>query len=198
MENINLVYIDDNIDPHITSYFLDDFTTEKAEIQLAQIHFKSSNSYEDIINNELVMRADVIIIDSKLFENARIIQDKLTGEELRIIIKKIFPYKEVIVITQNDIDDKFGVIPKFDKSKSQDQKDFYDINWKPLIESAIRNVLIFRKLSEKLELNRNIERVLVEQILDSLNGTAEYEKLTANDIDKLVESFESIKRGYCD
>lgn len=196
-DTINLVYIDDRIDPTITSYFVDDFVSELAEIDFAEIDFNNQAEYEKLIENEIVKKSDVIIIDSRLFENGHVISDKFSGEEFKIILKKIFPYKEVIVITQNEIDEGSGVISKFN-SKGNNHVEYYNTNWKPVIEKAVRDILVFRNLSKKLVVNPNVEKVLVEQIIDSLDGMSEYQRLTTNDIDKLIGAFEELKGKYND
>lgn len=196
MEGISLIYIDDNIDPNITYYFVEIFNSEIAKIKFDEIEFTVETGYEELISNDKVKEADVIIIDSRLFENGRVMADKFTGEEFKIILKKVFPYKEVVVITQNEIEECSGVIPKFN-SKDINQIEYYNSVWKPVLEEAIKEVLVFRKLSRKLLINQSIERVLVEQIMDSIEGSSEYQKLTTEDIDRLIEKFEELN-GCCD
>lgn len=49
----------------------------------------------------------MIFIDSQLFQNNTASNGKYTGEQFKLILKKIFPYIEVIVITQNEIPEEF-------------------------------------------------------------------------------------------
>lgn len=60
-------------------------------IRLFWYKFNSEEGYESLINNTEVRTANIIFIDSKLFEN-RNTNGKFTGEEFKIILKTFTIY----------------------------------------------------------------------------------------------------------
>lgn len=194
MKIINLLYIDDEPDITISEY-LDTYVSDKSNIIYKELTFKNNDTYETLINNIEVKKADVIIIDLRLFENSNVIT-KFSGEEFKMILKKIFPYKEVLVVTQNYIKDGMGTLSKFDSKTALNKKNFYDLSWRPKIEEMIENVLIFYNLSSEMNLNQGIDKNLVNEIYKSLEGSSEYSCLTKDDIDKLIISFETLRKKY--
>lgn len=95
METLKLLYIDDHPETSLSKY-LDKYKSPSCEIEYSDIEFKPDEGYESLINNSDVKSANIIFIDSKLFENRNAIAGKFTGEEFKIILKKYFPYNGLI------------------------------------------------------------------------------------------------------
>ena len=135
-----------------------------------------------------------ILIDSKLFENDSIKNKvKFSGEEFRMILRKVFPFIEVLVISKNGENKDFDIIPKYRSESEQTSKEYYDGVLKNKIDESIKRVITFRNISKKLESNKGIEKFLVEKAVDSLNGINDYEDLSKEDIDKLIVAFQSME-----
>lgn len=196
MNKINLLYIDDNVDPNISYYLSTTLKLENIEILNNEIEFKESLAYEGLLKNQKVKDADIILIDSKLFENDNILEKTFTGEEFKIIIKKIFPYKEIIVLSQNKDDEDLQIINKFHDDCQIPEAEYYDKTLKPVIEEAKNDILLYRKLSDKLSKNSTIEKLLFERIKNSLSGDNEYDTLNKADIDLLISEFRKIQAKY--
>lgn len=200
MKNIKIVYIDDFPDLQLSEY-LDmknvcfDMNEEKINfnIEYSDIKFEANMNYENLITNPDVKNANIVIIDSRLFENSDIQNGKFTGEEFKIILKKYFPFIEVIVITQNPIDNDYLTLKKYEVNESQNYNEYYKEHLLPKIEQLIKNILEFRKISLVIEKNNNFEKLMIERILQSLKGHEKYAELTKNDIDTLVTSFKQLK-----
>ena len=198
MENINILYIDDKIDPHITKYL--DSSIEIADVNIStnEYEFKiESDTYKTILENEEIKKSDIILIDSKLFENAHTGASKISGEEIKIILTKFFPFKNIIVISQNGTDRKLGILGKYKHSKDSTPKEYYDKEWKDEIEKSIRDILIIRNINSQLKDNENIETIVKEKIENSLAGISQYEELSKDDIDECIKAFKEIKE-ICD
>ncbi len=192
MEKIKISYIDDLIDTNLSKY-LDNYSLEGYEIESMEIKFKTDKGYESLLNNSNIRISNIVLIDSKLFENNNANQGKFTGEEFKIILKKYFPFIEVIVITQNAIEPGYETISKYDSRKHKDVKEYYDEVLSPKIKDAIKNICEFRKIASVIEKNDNLEKVLIEKIINLLNGTREYQELTKTDIDKIVDIFKEVQ-----
>ena len=193
-EKINLVYIDDVRDEAISAYLEEDYKSDKYDVEYYEIEFEGDKGYESLLDSPEVASANVILIDSRLFENDRIQnKGKFSGEEFRMILRKVFPFIEVLVISQNGENKDFEIIPKYRSGSSETSTEYYDRVLKNKIDECIRRVITFRNISKKLENNKEIEKFLVEKAVDSLNGINDYEDLSKEDIDKLIAAFQSME-----
>lgn len=198
MENINIVYVDDNPDIYL-NLFLESYKEEGIKINYSSIIFEQDDSYKTLLENQVIRDANIVFIDSRLFEN-RGGGSVLSGEEFKLIIKKIFPYIEVIVISQKAIGEDFQTIAKYDLTSyvsnvDEIQKsafDFYSREIIPLIKEKIQNVIEFRKILERIQNEKNeIDKYLVENIENSIKVTDEYDQLSSEDLDNVIKAFQS-------
>ncbi len=198
MENINIVYVDDNPDIYL-NLFLESYKGEEIKINYSSIIFEQDDSYKTLLENQVIRDANIVFIDSRLFEN-RGVGSVLSGEEFKLIIKKIFPYIEVIVISQKAIGEDFQTIAKYDltsyMSDVDDIKksafDFYSREIIPLIKEKIQNVIEFRKILERIQNEKiEIDKYLIENIENSIKGTDEYDQLSSKDLDNVIKAFQS-------
>jgi len=196
MEKINMLYIDDNADAYISQYLYEEYECQGVDVEYMQRSFDPEDTYESLLTDRDVHTADIIIIDSVLFENANLSNQKLTGEEFEIILRRVFPFKEVIVVTQNDIDEEYKVIKKYDTSSGVSSKVFFEKEWKTVLDESIGRVIICRKLLKRIEEKNYVEKYFFEEIQQSLQGTSGYDKLTVADIDRLIAAFEGVKKEY--
>lgn len=196
MEIIKLLYVDDNADAYISQYLCEEYGCEGVKIEYLQRSFETEDTYESLLSDKDVHSADIIIIDSMLFENANLSNQKLAGEEFEIILRKVFPFKEVIVVTQNDIEEEYRVIKKFDTSSGCSSKDFFSKEWKPILDKAVEKIKLCRRLLKRIEEKNYVEKYFFEELQQSLQGESGYDKLTVADVDRLIAAFEGVKREY--
>lgn len=194
MREINIIYIDDKPDPNLSRYLDADFSDPKFNKNYQEILFKPAEGYESLIKNPLVQTANIIIIDSMLFENSNSVSGKFSGEEFKIILRKYYPFIEVIVITQNEPESRMGTISKYDKTQSENASSYYGRVLPPLIHSAYSNIEKYRSIADKLSENTTLDKYLVEKIINSLDGMNAYDELTKSDIDSLIEAFQKIEK----
>lgn len=192
-EKIKIVYIDDDRDEAISAYFGEDYRNDLYDVEYMEIEFEGDKGYESLLDSPQVASANVILIDSRLFENDSIkCKGKFSGEEFRMILRKVFPFIEVLVISQNGENKDFEIIPKYRSESSEASKEYYERVLKNKIDESIKRVITFRNISKKLEGNKGIEKFLVEKAVGSLNGITDYEDLSKDDIDELIAAFQSI------
>ncbi len=193
-EKINLVYIDDDRDEAISAYLEDNYRNDKYEVKYQEVKFEGNKGYEGLLDSPEVASANIILIDSRLFENDSIkFEGKFSGEEFRMILRKVFPFIEVLVISQNGENKDFEIIPKYRSGSSETSEEYYERVLKSKIDESIKRVITFRNISKKLENNKGIEKFLVEKAVDSLNGINDYEDLSKEDIDKLIIAFQNME-----
>lgn len=197
MEKIKILYIDDNPDSSLSKY-LDKYNQDNCNFDFSDIEFKPEDGYESLINNPEVRKANVIFIDSRLFENRTANEGKFTGEEFKIILKKYFPFIEVIVITQNDIKEEYETIKKYSSQSGIPSSEYYNRIIPEKMETAVRNIRESRKIASDMKNNSKWESVLVEKIMNSLNGCGTYDELTKEDIDKVIDAFKELQEKIDD
>lgn len=196
LETIRILYVDDNIDNYISEYLSEQYECEGMVKEYDERPFDTEDSYETLLQDSRLHMADIIIIDSVLFENANFTNEKLAGEEFEVILKKVFPFKEVIVVSQNDFDDEYQIIKKYDSSSRGDKQLFFEENWKPILDRAASKVVLYRKMLKRIEEKDYVEKYFLEGMQQSIVGESGYDKLTVEDIDKLIAAFESVRKDY--
>lgn len=194
MDNIKIVYVDDDTDINISRYLSKEYQHEEFIKEYDEVCFRSEEGYDSLINNSLIKGANIILIDSKLFENDSAVTGKFSGEEFKMILKKMFPFIEVLVITQNDLGDDYGTIQKYRRDLHKTPQQYYSMILKKALDEAIQNINIYRNIANKLKENEGIDKVLIEKIMSSLDGTSQYDELTTKDIDDIISVFKELKR----
>ena len=191
MDTIKMIYIDDSPDISLSKY-LDKFRSGLCQFDYSDIEFNSEEGYESLINNTEVRTANIIFIDSKLFEN-RNTNGKFTGEEYKIILKKHLPFIEVIVITQNEREEEYETIAKYDSRSDKTAQEYYDSILPELIDHAVKNIFEYRKIASRMKENTIWEDVMIEKIENSLEGKDVYDELTKTDIDHIIGIFQELQ-----
>ena len=194
MKEIKIVYIDDKPDPSLSRYLDTEFSSNRFVKVYEEILFNPADGYESLIKNPVVQGANIIVIDSMLFENSGTVSGKFSGEEFKIILKKYCPFIEVIVITQNEPEASMGTIPKYSDSYTISASEYYGQVLPELIHNAYANIQRYFSIADKLSGNSALDKYLVEKVVSSLNGSSLYDELTKSDIDSLISAFQRIER----
>ena len=195
MEKYSLVYIDDNPETALTRYLDEEFKSDNYELVCSEIIFKPEDGYESLLADQRVSSANIILIDSWLFENRTATNVKFTGEEFKLILKKFFPFIEVIVITQNGTDSEIRKIAKYDKSFGESASEYYASKLPTIINKAVSDIKQYRILADLVKKNDIWEDVLKDKVIATLKGTNTYDKLTKDDIDSLILAFKEIQES---
>lgn len=191
-----MLYVDDKIDLYVSKY-LNSYSNDKAEYKYSELKFENNYSYENLLENDEIQKADILFLDSMLFENGNVQDNKISGEELGLIIKKIFPFKEIIVITQYQEKMEYSTLKKYNsKTYSCKADSFFQDNWNKKIENATENIIINRTILKNISLKKYVEKFLFEKLENSINGVSNYDNLTKNDIDNLINAFEEMRKEY--
>lgn len=194
MEEIKILYVDDNHDDGLSKYLEQDYRNENIKIISDELKFNvESDSYETMLNNKKIQESDIIIIDSKLFEDSKVQNEKITGEDLSIILQNSFSFKRFLVITQNDYSGQLGFCPKWDSMLEKDYKVFYENNIKQKLDKCVEEILVIRKFFDKLKGKESINKILIDKMSNKMSGINEYDNLSKKDIDDMVTIFNTIK-----
>ena len=157
---IKLTYIDDKLDTLLVEY-LYTLSEEEQNFEYDEYKFNSGeDSYQSLLENDSIASSDIIIVDSKLFENEFAnSKAKFTGQELKIIFATANPFIQIIVITQNNE-----------------------------IDTSIKKVEEVRRIAQLLSENSaSYEKTLVvEKVNNLINKVPSYKELTDEKINELI------------
>ena len=191
MTTLKMLYIDDKPEPALSKY-LDKYHSTACEFDYSDITFNPDDGYESLICNPEVTNSNIIFIDSALFDrNTK--TGKFTGEEFKIILKKKFPFIEVIVITQNEVNAEYETISKYDSNSGKTPEEYYGEKLPMLLEQSIRNIFEVRKIVSEMEKNASWEKVMIEKIINSVNGQGTFDELSKSDIDNVIGLFRELQ-----
>lgn len=192
---IKLTYIDDKLDTLLVEY-LYTLSEEEQNFEYGEYKFNSGeDSYQSLLENDSIASSDIIIVDSKLFENEFAdSKAKFTGQELKIIFATANPFIQIIVITQNNDLSKYGAIKKFAttrESSGQEQVEankYYSSVLKKEIDTSIKKVEEVRRIAQLLSENSaSYEKTLVvEKVNNLINKVPSYKELTDEKINELI------------
>lgn len=203
-KKINIVYIDDISDEILSHYMNKTYCTESLsrsdetpiKKNYEEVRFCGTDGYEALLNNPTVKAANVILIDNHLFEERTVGAGRFSGKQFKIILRKIFPYVEVVIITQDKTLSGENVIHKFSGRHGENASQYYHENLAPCLDRAIESVLDFEDLADDLKQSTDVKKILIDKVLSSLQGDDSYDALSKSDIDELINSFREIKDAY--
>ena len=196
MELITMLYVDDKIDLYVSKY-LNSYSNDNVEYEYSELKFENKHSYEDLLENNEIQKADILFLDSMIFENGNVQDNKISGEELGLIIKKIFPFKEIIVITQYQDKMGYSTLKKYNSNTyTCDAESFFRDNWGTEISDATEKIILNRNILKNISSKKYIEKYLFEKMENSINGVLDYDNLTKADIDNLINVFEEMREVY--
>lgn len=195
MEKIKLIYVDDKIDLYVSRYLLNN--SDILNYDYEEITYSNEFTYENFLEKENFQKSDIIILDSMLFENNNSKNNKITGEELGVIIKKIFPFKEILIITQNQDKSEYCDLNKFNsKFYEKNYESFFENEWLPSLKKAINKIILYKKIMNNIKIKDYMDTVLYEKINNSICGISIYDELKESDINNLIKAFQEMRDKY--
>ena len=206
MKDIKIVYIDDQIDFALSQYLETTHSSfchlVNCEINITydEITYQEEDGYASLFLNPNVTSANIILVDNRLYQHKFSGSGKFSGKQFKIILRKILPFVIVIIITQDKTSNEQYIVHKYDeKDISQERMTaYYNEVLMPTIAEALKEVLEFESLADELSGSNEVEKMLVERVINSLNGDNTYDELSKSDIDTLVAVFSELKDKLSD
>lgn len=198
---MNIVYVDDIIDEILSRYLKTTYCATPLQRSngkqikkcYKEVPFCGNNGYEALLQNLDIRTANVILIDNRLYEERASGASRFSGKQFKIILRKILPYVEVIIITQDERLGGENVIRKFSSKNGEDSTQYYQENLGPCLDRAIKEVADFEDLADDLTQSVDVKKPLVDKVVNSLQGDDSYDALSKSDIDNLIRSFKELK-----
>lgn len=204
---INIVYIDDEIDPYLTKYLAEEFNDKSfsndrmnppREVHLSydEYSYDPSKNYQSIFAEQGIKNADVIIADHRLYADDGLNAHKFSGSQFFLLAKLLLRHAEVLIITQEK--ERVGelVLHKYESTDGDDYgnaKEFYSKELREKVNVAIRRVIEERFICGEVSKNTEIEEVLKDRVNQMVLKVESYSELSASDIDRLVHDFKVVK-----
>lgn len=191
---IRIVYIDDNPEPKLSKYLEGPFSTDYT-VDSKEVIFSPNDGYSSLLSDSRVKESNIAVIDSKLFENRVAHDGFFTGEEFLIVLKKLFPFIETIIVSQNDLTPGIDYVKKYEYSVDISAEDYYDSALKERIISAIGSIRRYRFLADIVKDNNSWDEFLKDKVLRTLDGYDEYDDLKKADLDEIITAFKRIQEA---
>lgn len=207
MSEIRIVYVDDQIDEILSCYisrnycandYIDQSSNQSVRKKYDEVKFEGEEGYESLLNDERIRSANVILIDNHLFEEHLAGSGKFSGKQFKVILRKLLPFVEVLIITQDGQLNGDNIIHKFSSRHDDNHDSYYKDHLDNLLDEAINRVLEFEFLAADLNQSSDVKRSLIDKIMQSLQGDDSYDALTKADIDRLINSFQELRDGCGD
>ena len=113
-----------------------------------------------------------------------------------MLFKKLLPYIEVIIISQDNRLRTENTVVKFSGTGESDAESYYTENLDPCLDEAIKEVLALEEIALTMQSSSVIDKFLQDSILYSMKGDVAYEGLKKTDIDKLILAFRELKNDF--
>lgn len=202
---IKICYIDDNLEGTLSRYLVElcehfnKTKTFELEVEFEEYQFQRSDNYKTLIDNYSVNTSNVIIIDSKLFENGNMGISKLTGEKFKIILKKYLPFIKTIVISSNETEPGSMTLQKHQthSSKVTATEYYNNLELDKILASLIsESIEELKTLEQLISDDEEYDNVLISSIEATISGIVEKNLFQKEDLDELINLFKEVKGTY--
>lgn len=191
MPKVKVCYIDDDCDTYLSSYL-----SGLEEFDYSEIYVDINDTFETILSKIENAKCQIAILDSKLYKDHNVKQ-KITGQELELLLAERYPYIFTVIISQNEDIARLNYFGKYKSSplvdNSKKSKEHYDKNLKMILDFA-KNKISRAHICYDQELSKDgsIDKMTLENIESLLSGN-ERVNLTKKDIDDIVELLGKLK-----
>ena len=191
VHDIKVVYVDDEPQTVLSRYLHS--LQDKEGFSFKELKYRKEK-VNTLIEDETIVKADIIIIDDKLY-NESSSSARLSGSELKALINLVFPYKKIVIISQYEptvVDSDY--VPKYHYQNGRNESDdtiweYYDDKLLPILEKKLKDVHATFQVLSDLRKSKDVDKLIVDDATASLCGeNRTYSKLTSEDIDSLVNA----------
>lgn len=204
--NLNICYVDDNLDLNISNFlfeYCEKYNEENQSYLISSEEYKfdvQSDTYKSLLLNKMISTSNILLIDSSLFTHGEAAEHRHKGEHFRVVLKNRLPYIKTIVISQDvpttDKVEKHLIIPKFQED-SGDEEIYYEEYLTPILDTCLEEIIQEFSIIEDISLDREIlDAVLLSDMNAKINGIQNPNIFEKEDLDKLIELFSEVKDKY--
>lgn len=201
---INICYIDDNIDSLLSRY-IDEYCvnfnlkeSHNYECEFTEYTFNKEDSYKTLLENNSINKSNIIVIDSRLFENKDSSLSKFTGEQFKVILRQVLPFIKTIVISQNFSSSESLTLQKFQSTRLNvgEFRGYYDTHLKPILDRDVIATIEEHEILNQLSSENEVDEVLVATIQSTIAGIRDTALFEKKGLDELIKLFNEVKIKY--
>jgi len=182
------------LDNEVTKFFKNKGIYSDYEFKYNGYRFEKEDDYKSLLNNELISNANIIVIDSRLFENENSYLSKFTGEQFKIILRQVLPFIKTIVISQNGGKEDSLTVEKWKGEISS--KEHYHKQLLPKLISYILSTIEEHKILHQLTEENEVDEFLIGTIHNTIAGIVDTALFEKRDLDELIKLFKEVKDSY--
>ena len=183
-------YVDDDIDLNLQKYL-----SHKFKDCFAQIKVEPQDTIQSIVDKIVDKKCNIVILDSKLYKDNGSFAEKITGQNLEVILQSVCPYISSIVISQEEDNAGLNYIEKY-KGNDTDNR-VAENNYKSKLDSLLdeyckkqnRIRITYDKETKK---SGELDKALKDNIKNEIHNLPVYD-IKKDDIDRLIEKIESLE-----
>ncbi len=199
---IKILYVDDHPELKLSNYLREDLPTflyskeRKFDISVEALIYPPDESLTWLFNQEKLQSANIIIIDSKLYEERNVSDDLPTGEDFRFLLKSEFPFKVTLVLTKqkDHLREDLGIIEKYNYQKGITPIKYYNEQLGDKIYNACIEVSEYKALSNKTnEDAKQFDEFMFQKAILCEEGNSDYSSLTSADINEVIKIFKEVQ-----
>lgn len=201
-----VTYVDDEIDPLLSKYLGQRLQAdmhemlrgESVQIEYREVTYVSDKGYQGLLGDGRLRASNIVLLDSKLFKLDAAKADLPTGEVVALLMRRYLPFVETFIITsyKEELPASCQVLAKYDHSKNADvaPSEYYSSLLRGPISRAICSLKVIRHAEAEMR-SGSVEGPVREKVENSIHGISHFDELTTADVDRLIISFEELKKA---
>ena len=187
-------YLDDNKDNNLNKYLEKKFSENYFFIQI-----DNTDTIKSAIQKILEKRCCVVILDSKLYTDSGKFTEKITGQNMEVVLTSFYPFISTIVISQEKDVRGLNYIKKYDGSSvnNSDIENYYHEKLGPILQEYINKQSRLRlTYQHETSSSNSVDLFVRDSINETINNLPIY-NISKQDIDKLIEMIGDLENKLC-
>lgn len=201
-----VTYVDDEIEPLLSKYLSQRLQAdvremlcdESVRVEYGEVTYASDGGYQGLLSDERLRTSNIALLDSKLFKLDAAKADLPTGEVVALLMRRYLPFVETFIITsyKEELPASCQVLAKYDHSKNANvaPNEYYSSLLRGPISRAICSLKVIKHAEAEMR-NGSVEGPVREKVENSIHGISHFDELTTVDVDRLIASFEELKKA---
>ena len=186
-------YIDDNKDNNLNKYL------ERRYDNYVFIQVDANDTIKTLINKILDKKCQIVVLDSKLYTDSGNFAEKITGQNLEVILTSFYPFISSIVISQEEDVKGLNYIKKYqgNATNNKEVEKYYNDNLNAILKEYENKQTRLRLTNEnETQKAEKIDKFFKDSIEEEINNLPSYD-ISKKDIDRLIEKIGELEKKIC-
>lgn len=186
-------YIDDNKDNNLNKYL------ERRYDNYVFIQVDANDTIKTLIDKILDKKCQIVVLDSKLYTDSGNFMEKITGQNLEVILTSFYPFISSIVISQEEDVKGLNYIKKYqgNVTNNKEVEKYYNDNLNAILKEYENKQTRLRLTNEnETQKAEKIDKFFKDSIEEEINNLPSYD-ISKKDIDRLIEKIGELEKKIC-